>query len=468
MSTTRPRKKRKSAGFLFFLFVFAFIAAFAMSRQSSSEKQDKTVVIDDTTAYYEYKTEGKTSSTDFWNTTKSTTKTTAERTTTKRTAKSYTTGRTTSEYKTNWWNTTTTTKRIIEEQPSRPTCISYNTLSNAEKAVYNLACSNIENGLNQVSFSYSVNDDGALARKIFRAVVYDHPEYFWLNNGSNIKRYKKNGQMGYTVYFGNYKFWNYITDKQKYIDAFNNQANEIVRLASQNTTDYNRIKYVHDYLALNNVYDHDAADHCFDKELDTKYEYAYTTYGSIMNRKCVCAGYAKAFQLITQKMGYACAYVCGPVSETDSHAWNSIKINGKYYNVDVTWDDRNDNRYKNAVSYLYFCIPDSEMYLTRKPYDFVVAPKAVNNDLRYYRKNSCYLLVYSFEDVNRILQKQKNAQCVGIEFNSSALAEKAYKELYNDKRLWNIDAVKENSFYSTSYIAGLRSDGGSVIEFLIS
>ena len=44
--------------------------------------------------------------------------------------------------------------------------------------------------------------------------------------------------------------------------------------------------------------------------------------------------YALAFQRIMQEMKIPCMYVKGK-----DHAWNMVKLKGKWYFVDVTWDD---------------------------------------------------------------------------------------------------------------------------------
>ena len=57
---------------------------------------------------------------------------------------------------------------------------------------------------------------------------------------------------------------------------------------------------------------------------------------AIVNKKTVCAGYAKAFQLLLTKLNIPCYYIVGFAKE--AHAWNIVKLDG-YYNVDLTWDD---------------------------------------------------------------------------------------------------------------------------------
>lgn len=53
----------------------------------------------------------------------------------------------------------------------------------------------------------------------------------------------------------------------------------------------------------------------------------------------VCSGYSKAYQELLARVGIEAYYISGLVYGDDPHAWNVVKIDGKYYCTDVTWDD---------------------------------------------------------------------------------------------------------------------------------
>lgn len=95
---------------------------------------------------------------------------------------------------------------------------------------------------------------------------------------------------------------------------------------------YNQIKLVHDYIISNTKYDQDMDNNNI-----------YTAYGALKERIAVCEGYAKAFKYILDDLGIPCVIACGVArnsnGETESHAWNYVKIDGGWYAVDCTWDD---------------------------------------------------------------------------------------------------------------------------------
>ena len=79
----------------------------------------------------------------------------------------------------------------------------------------------------------------------------------------------------------------------------------------------------------------------------TDTEYRESIYGALINGKCVCEGYAHAFQLLCQKYGIVCTSIVGDgVTEegSEGHMWNAVLLDGKWYAVDVTWNDTTESR----------------------------------------------------------------------------------------------------------------------------
>ncbi len=76
--------------------------------------------------------------------------------------------------------------------------------------------------------------------------------------------------------------------------------------------------------------------------------YCYSAYGSLVNRRSVCEGYAEAFKLLCDKVGIDCILVTGmskPASDKpmEAHMWNLVRMDDDvWYAVDVTWDDAGD------------------------------------------------------------------------------------------------------------------------------
>ena len=93
----------------------------------------------------------------------------------------------------------------------------------------------------------------------------------------------------------------------------------------------------------------------------------HMAYGVLVLNKGVCESYAKAFQLLAERAGLESHYVTGSArgigsNKVEHHAWNIVKVDGKWYNVDTTWNDVQniDARYQ------YFLKSDREIEKTHK------------------------------------------------------------------------------------------------------
>lgn len=105
------------------------------------------------------------------------------------------------------------------------------------------------------------------------------------------------------------------------------------------------VRAIHDYLVLNTVYE---------EEYEEDDPLPHLAEQVLFQGRGVCDGYAQAFKILTNAAGLECVVVYGE-AEGVGHAWNQVKIDGSWYNVDVTWDDPD---YKDVIVYEYFCKRD--------------------------------------------------------------------------------------------------------------
>ncbi len=104
---------------------------------------------------------------------------------------------------------------------------------------------------------------------------------------------------------------------------------------------------------------------------------SYEPYGAIVNGSAVCLGYATAFQLFMDVLDIECLTVVGAAfSSREDHAWNMVKIDGKWYCVDATWDCG------FAPSHFQFFNVSSEyMALSDHQWDYEVYPIALPEEI---------------------------------------------------------------------------------------
>ncbi len=149
---------------------------------------------------------------------------------------------------------------------------------------------------------------------------------------------------------------------------------------------FQRIKVLHDYVADRVVYD----------------AVAYRTHkippqppeDVFQKRMGVCAGYANLFAAMGKAAGEDIVTISGEAikpsgeKQLESHAWNAVSIEGKWYLVDVTWDAGyvSGDVFSRAYTTKYLFIPPQEFlrdHLPEEPgWQLLDAPLARGEVLR--------------------------------------------------------------------------------------
>ena len=67
---------------------------------------------------------------------------------------------------------------------------------------------------------------------------------------------------------------------------------------------------------------------------------ANTAWGALIYQEAQCSGYARAMKALCDSMGIDCRYVhADKKASNSSHQWNTVKIDGQWYIIDVQGDD---------------------------------------------------------------------------------------------------------------------------------
>lgn len=86
-------------------------------------------------------------------------------------------------------------------------------------------------------------------------------------------------------------------------------------------------------------------------------------YNGLIEGKGVCLEYADTFCMLCKMAGLDTIVV-----NSDTHSWNMIQIDGKYYHVDVLWDDGTDTpTYFNVGTDFIMQTPEHQHNLSRYP-----------------------------------------------------------------------------------------------------
>ena len=187
----------------------------------------------------------------------------------------------------------------------------------------------------------------------FNCVLDDHPELFWVD----ITFYFQYDYQGYVIeidleFYGNFKNIPEARRRFEYV------ASNLIAGAEGLETAYDKELYIHDVIV-------DKVDYEFNS-LDQ------SAYSSVVQDLTVCAGYARCFQYLMQKLEVP-TYNCYGWGGGEMHAWNIIKLDDGFHNVDCTWDDSLGN-------YDYFNVSDSENTDHRRMDFAVYLPKCVSSE----------------------------------------------------------------------------------------
>ena len=142
------------------------------------------------------------------------------------------------------------------------------------------------------------------------------------------------------------------------INAINKKLDEFIK---NNIKDYmqveDKIRLFHDYVVENAEYDTERAE-LIEQHLDDSnslYE-SHIAYGPLLQGYAICGGYSDAMALFLDRIG-----VINYKIATDDHVWNLVKINDKWYHLDLTWDDPVLSNGENIIMHNFFMITTEEL-----------------------------------------------------------------------------------------------------------
>ncbi len=279
--------------------------------------------------------------------------------------------------------------------------------------------------------------------EIYRAVLADNPQLFWLSGGSSASI--MTSALETVVTFR--PKWNEKTISsvlRKKALCLERLVSDIVKSAKRYNSAWEQALYVHDYIIDESDYSLGSSD-------------VYSAYGCLINHKAVCAGYAAAFQLIMNRLSIPCGRISGTKNDNckneSDHEWNYVFLNGDYYYIDVTWDDPVAEEFcaTSQKTHHYFCISDNELCLTHRIVHNGFVPRCVSTKLNYYSYNHFFLDNYSFSALSAIAAEQLKSNCYfTVKFGSKSEMLRAKQDLLDNNGVFRIQGIKRNVSYSIS------------------
>lgn len=282
-------------------------------------------------------------------------------------------------------------------------------------------------GETTVHFDRGISKD-VLSSMVERASIA-HPELFWYNSWTVSKASSwAEVQIDIMGCCGD------LPAMSAELDA---AAQELIAKIPAGLDDYGTALFVHDYIAQTTEYDTAGA-------ASVGSGLYSTAYGCLVQHKAVCSGYAKAYQLIMQRLGYNCGYCTGDMFDGESHAWNYLRLNGAYYWIDVTHDDpvAADDSESLGITHAYFLINNDLLLRTRTIDDgqpFV--PNCQSMEDNYYIRQRVYFEEYTFDRVSTVIASNVRSRRVEMMFGTDEAYQAALRSLITEGAIWDIPIV---------------------------
>ena len=172
----------------------------------------------------------------------------------------------------------------------------------------------------------------------------------------------------------------------------------------------------------------------------------------------VCNGYAKATQLLLNRLGVESVVVNGS-ADGESHAWNLVKADGAWYYLDTTWGDSDfkDSRYQDAnpVNYDYFMVDSATLNQTHVAQNPVALPECVAKDCNYYIHENLYISGLDPEQLQSVFDRgyESGEQTVRFKCANDAVYNDIFRYLVDEQHAFDYLDAEDSITYAVDDIS---------------
>lgn len=230
-------------------------------------------------------------------------------------------------------------------------------------------------GVNNGSEYTAFKDRAAEIVKMFYA---SYPQYYFIENGFGFGGSMTNGVYTYSCNVAVYNDFATGTNRSTATEAYKSAINEAI--ASIDKTDQlGTIKQIHDYICGLTEYNHDAADRKVEEEVSK----SQSGYSCFVMHNTVCSGYAHATQALCNYFEIDAIEVV-----SSNHAWNVVKCNDNWYQIDTTWADLSSGVYYNYYMKSYSNYQSKSSHIILQWLQSYVPPATMDSSASGYNGNN--------------------------------------------------------------------------------
>ncbi|MEE1086851.1 MAG: transglutaminase domain-containing protein [Schaedlerella sp.] len=301
----------------------------------------------------------------------------------------------------------------------------YNRLNKLQQSTYHA----IKTGLESLAPSFQIPrlEQRELA-DVYMMVRLDHPEIFY----SVTFKYRFFKESGNAEMIPEYLF-----DKKKVQEHQKAMKTRVEKLArpAMKLSESEKLQYVHDFICQNVRYD------------KLKKPYSHEIIGPLGQGVGVCEGIAKSVKILCDTLGIWCMIA---LSENNPelgikyrHAWNIVRIDGKYYHLDATFD--NSLGKQKVLRYDYFKLSDKQIFKDHQPVIWKT-PACEDGDHFYYKEKK--LSFTKQEDVRkRSTQAVKKGKMLIFHWRGGYLTKEILQEIL---QIFDEEAKKKEKYAKVS------------------
>lgn len=302
---------------------------------------------------------------------------------------------------------------------------------------------------------FADSDVDEIVDRVFRCVLNDHPELFYVDGYSCVK-YMRGKKIVSVEFSGTYTME--LTDALQYRTAIEESAEDILAGIDREASDYDKVKYVYDTIVSNTDYDLNAPEN-------------QNIYSVFVNHRSVCQGYAKAAQYLLNRLGIESTLVLGTVDTGEGHAWNLVKVDGDYYYIDTTWGDvsyqieesgdsgeteeegvsqeRKENQASllPEINYDYLNVTTEELLRTHTVGGVVPMPVCTARSANYYIREGAYFTSCDREQLERLFREAESRQqnSVSIKCADDVCYREIFEALVEEQEIFDYMSNAEGS-----------------------
>lgn len=141
------------------------------------------------------------------------------------------------------------------------------------------------------------------------------------------------------------------------IIKLNTKVDEILaEIITPTMTSQEKIKAIHDYIINHTIYDQESSNKIKFNIETPKVITSHKATGPLINGIGICGGYSDTMAIFLNKLGIKNYKIAN-----ETHVWNLINLDGKWYHLDLTWDDPVLDTKENILINDFFLISTDEL-----------------------------------------------------------------------------------------------------------